>query len=308
MIRQTTYHAAQVCVDISALLPSILQQSSRPPRPSAHDCLRVLFHHVLVLFTKFYVVNVHFSHLNRVEVLCRGQRGRLRGSVARGAMDGGMSGESYAIGQEALVFDRMFRVMRTVGEMMRDRKYNIACNVIPESVEQFREWYTDQHSNAILRERMTVPCERVCGPQRSRAMVFFSQGLGMEAVKQYIMTANSDNCDRLIIVTSGKVNATVKRHVDDVNRTGVALKIQLFDEDDLVVNITHHELVPKHTQLEEEEEKEMLQSHSLEKSMLPRILSTDPVAAYLGLERGRVVRIERKSMSAGFYVTYRQVV
>ncbi|KAH8611165.1 RNA polymerase Rpb5 N terminal domain [Trypanosoma vivax] len=223
-------------------------------------------------------------------------------------MDGGMSGESYAIGQEALVFDRMFRVMRTVGEMMRDRKYNIACNVIPESVEQFREWYTDQHSNAILRERMTVPCERVCGPQRSRAMVFFSQGLGMEAVKQYIMTANSDNCDRLIIVTSGKVNATVKRHVDDVNRTGVALKIQLFDEDDLVVNITHHELVPKHTQLEEEEEKEMLQSHSLEKSMLPRILSTDPVAAYLGLERGRVVRIERKSMSAGFYVTYRQVV
>ncbi|KAH9589244.1 RNA polymerase [Trypanosoma melophagium] len=219
-----------------------------------------------------------------------------------------MSSESNAIGQEALVYDKMFRVMRTVGEMMRDRRYQVADRVIPTSVEEFRDWYTDAREGIIHRERMTVPCERVGGAQRGRAMVFFADGLAMEAMKRYHTQATEANCDRVVIVSHGKVNATVRRHVEDLNRSSLNLKIQLFDEDDLVVNITHHELVPKHTQLEEEEVKEMLQAHALEMSMLPRILSTDPVAAYLGLERGRVVRIERKSMSAGVYVTYRQVV
>ncbi|CBH16509.1 DNA-directed RNA polymerases II subunit,putative [Trypanosoma brucei gambiense DAL972] len=219
-----------------------------------------------------------------------------------------MSSESYAIGQEELVYDRMFRVMRTVGEMMRDRKYQVPSSIIPETVGQFCEQYVDREGKRIYRERMTVPCERVGGTHRSRAMVFFASELGMEGMKGYCQTAMDANCERVIIVTHGKVNATVKRYVDCINRSGTGQKVQLFDEDDLVVNITHHELVPKHTQLEDEEVKEMLEAHSLELNMLPRILSTDPVAAYLGLERGRVVRIERKSVSAGFYVTYRQVV
>ncbi|ESL09989.1 DNA-directed RNA polymerases II [Trypanosoma rangeli SC58] len=219
-----------------------------------------------------------------------------------------MGDESNPIGQEALVYDKMFRVMRTVGEMMRDRKYQVADKIIPSSVEEFKDWYADPRDGVIYRDRMTVPCERIGVSQRSRAIVFFSEGLSMEMMKRYHTQATETSCDRVIIVTHGKVNATVKRHVDDLNRSSLGLKVQLFDEDDLVVNITHHELVPKHTQLEDEEVKEMLQAHALELGMLPRILSTDPVAAYLGLERGRVVRIERKSMSAGFYVTYRQVV
>nr|CCC94363.1 putative DNA-directed RNA polymerases II subunit [Trypanosoma congolense IL3000] len=219
-----------------------------------------------------------------------------------------MNSESYAIGQEALAFDRMFRVLRTVGEMMRDRKYHFPTSLIPETVEQFCEQYVDRDTREIFRSRMTLPCERVGGSQRGRAMVFFSVELGMEAMKTYYQSAMDAGCDRVIIVVHSKVNATVKRYVDYINRSNTGAKVQLFDEDSLVVNITHHELVPKHTPLEDEEVREMLRAHSLEVNMLPRILSTDPVAAYLGLERGGVVRIERKSMSAGFYVTYRQVV
>jgi len=72
--------------------------------------------------------------------------------------------------------------------------------------------------------------------------------------------------------------------------------------------VTDHIYVPKHEVLSEEEAKKVLQKYNVKPEQLPYILSTDPVVIELKAKPGDIIKITRKSETAGESVYYRLVV
>ena len=87
----------------------------------------------------------------------------------------------------------------------------------------------------------------------------------------------------------------------------LAREVQVFEFAELQYNLSKHTLVPPHTAIRNEADiDEVLRRYTLKsRYQLPLILSTDPMARYLALKPGQLVRIVRESPSAGTYVLYR---
>jgi DNA-directed RNA polymerase subunit H len=74
------------------------------------------------------------------------------------------------------------------------------------------------------------------------------------------------------------------------------------------LEISKHELVPKHVVLSEEEKEEVLKNYGITLRQLPRILETDPAIKEMGTKPGDVVKIVRKDADAGESLYYRVVI
>ncbi len=78
-------------------------------------------------------------------------------------------------------------------------------------------------------------------------------------------------------------------------------------------NVMEHELVPEHRLLSEEEANEVLKKLGVEREQLPKIRKKDPCVEFLeriygDIPVGSIIKIIRKSPTAGEVVAYRLVV
>uniref|UniRef100_A0A7C2FXX9 DNA-directed RNA polymerase subunit Rpo5 n=1 Tax=Thermosphaera aggregans TaxID=54254 RepID=A0A7C2FXX9_9CREN len=74
------------------------------------------------------------------------------------------------------------------------------------------------------------------------------------------------------------------------------------------IDILEHELVPKHEVLDPKEAAEVLKNLGLHPWQLPWISIDDPVVKAIGAKPGDIIRIYRKSPTAGTSIAYRYVV
>jgi DNA-directed RNA polymerases I, II, and III subunit RPABC1 len=121
-------------------------------------------------------------------------------------------------------------------------------------------------------------------------------------MKTFVHTLDDQKFGAGILIYSTSLTSQASKIISTI---AGQFRIEAFPEADLLVNITHHELVPRHIVMTLEEKKELLARYRLKETQLPRIQVLDPVARYYGLRRGQVVKIIRKSETAGRYASYR---
>ena len=73
-------------------------------------------------------------------------------------------------------------------------------------------------------------------------------------------------------------------------------------------NVLEHELVPDHVLMTEEETQELLKKYNITRGQLPKIKSSDVVVKQINAKPGDVLKIIRKSLTAGKAVAYRLVI
>jgi DNA-directed RNA polymerase subunit H len=74
------------------------------------------------------------------------------------------------------------------------------------------------------------------------------------------------------------------------------------------LDILKHKLVPSHIIISEDEAKELFEKFKITPDQLPKILNTDPTSISIGAKPGQIIKIIRKSLTAGEAVAYRFVV
>jgi DNA-directed RNA polymerase I, II, and III subunit RPABC1 len=229
-----------------------------------------------------------------------------------------MDDNAGVVGKEVT---RLWRAWRTVHEMVQDRGYILAEEEVKISLDSFRLQYCKDNGEPN-REKMTFsasPSEDMMkkyaieptaadpNPKVDVGTIYVefvpdTGSIGVQQMKKFVTFCNEHSHKSGIMVTNSAISAQARRIINGARDYAY---IEVFLEEDLLVNITRHELVPKHILLSREEKAALLKRYHLKETQLPRILSKDPIARYLGLKRGNVVKIIRDSETAGRYASYR---
>jgi DNA-directed RNA polymerase subunit H (RpoH/RPB5) len=69
-----------------------------------------------------------------------------------------------------------------------------------------------------------------------------------------------------------------------------------------------HVLIPSHVKISEKEKEELFKRYNITTRELPKIDRNDPAIAHLDVKENDVIRIDRKSPTAGTSVFYRGVI
>ena len=193
----------------------------------------------------------------------------------------------------------LFKVRKTVIEMLGDRNY-----IIPES----EKISFDEFSIKFKNKSMDIYIDNT-NENLGKVYVYFHNEnktiskLDLKNLFNKIVENYQDEEIKLIILLKEKGNGSILK---EINKE-VYKNVEIFMNKNMIFNITHHEFVPKHSILTENETDELLDKYSTTLNKLPKIYKSDPVAKYYGMKPNQVCKIIRRSPEVGDYIYYRLV-
>ncbi len=173
---------------------------------------------------------------------------------------------------------------------------NTAYTIILEMFEQ-RNWEV-----VALDDAMITVCKNPGSSKLEYACAFVPATLSkfnVERFQHYVSLSRSFEIDHCIVVYAETATAPARKMIDMMP----GFTMELFCDDELQYNPTKHILTPEHSLYAKAASSEAVQFKSKYGQGLPGLLRTDPIARFLGFQRGDIVRIKRH----GGLVTYRLV-
>ncbi len=125
--------------------------------------------------------------------------------------------------------------------------------------------------------------------------------VGIASINRLQKVMTEANMKRAIIVTSGRYTHAVKQ---SAKKKGIELLPRTFP----VFDLFEHKLVPKHEILTQKEVEQLLAEYRVQPYQLPQIKASDPSVKAIDANPGDVLRVIRKSPTAGIHIAYRYVV
>ena len=201
-------------------------------------------------------------------------------------------------------FENMLSAFKTTMEMMEDREYFVPQNLKSQTSEEFLEKFnTFKNDNALIFIFDHIQTQK-------KILVYFVNTpvqISVNDITTFARIIRDKEVGNGIIISFKALQTSAEKIIREINIDD-NYNIEYFNIDELIVNISKHVLVPKHANVTEDEKKKVLAQYRAKESQLPKILMSDPMARYLGARKGHLVRIERKSQTAGQYIMYRLVI
>lgn len=188
--------------------------------------------------------------------------------------------------------ESVVRSFATVREMLRDRGHK--CPDL------------DDIDIRQLVSTKSVFSIDAASPEKVRIVYNLNSKFRMNDVRKALEERKDEGEDTrvlVLLISKVPVSSTNAKQILDIH----GIQVDVFEVSELIFNISKHTLVPLHEPVRDAAAvKAIVDTYRLKSAhQLPLIQKTDPMARYLGLRPGQLVRVTRYSPTSGEYVLYR---
>lgn len=147
-------------------------------------------------------------------------------------------------------FSKLYKIRKTVLKMLDDRGYVVSTT---EKQKTYEEW---KNSFTTKRESLVFCCQKSTNTDDVIFVEYTDKDkLGVSEISNFAETLGNMNIRTGIMIIKSTISALAKQKIKEYEEV---MHIEYFEEKELIVNITEHELVPKHYPLSDEEKKNLL--------------------------------------------------
>ena len=143
----------------------------------------------------------------------------------------------------------LYRVRKTVFQLLRDRGYTVSDQSFNQALEDFKKGFNGSREslNMLFQKAECLDQSQVSSDtfaaSEHKILVFYpsEEKVGSNVIKQIATKMCELNVLQAIVILKG-ATTIARRELDSLH----PCHIELFQQEELMVNITEHDLVPKH--------------------------------------------------------------